>query len=136
AVRPNELLALSFVYGRGRFFAGDCLHWLQQQPERTLHAIVTDPPYGLVEYTASQQAKLRAGKGGVWRIPPSFDGHQRAPLPRFTVLDERALAELRSFFFEWARALLPVLVPGAQVIVASNPLLSHRVAWALTEAGL
>lgn len=30
---------------------------------------------------------------------------------------------------------MPVLVPGAHVIVASNPLLSHRVAWALGEAG-
>ena len=134
-VRPNELLALSVVYGRGRFFAGDCLHWLQQQPERTLHAIVTDPPYGLVEYTASQQAKLRAGKGGVWRIPPSFDGNTRAPLPRFTVLSRDDIVELERFFFAWARLLFPILVPGAHVIVASNPLLSFVVASAVTRAG-
>lgn len=125
----------AFIFGKCRLYQADCMEWLRAQPERSVHAVVTDPPYGLVEYTAKEQAKLRQGKGGVWRIPPSFDGHQRAPLPRFTVLDADALANLTAFFGKWARALLPVLVPGAHVIVASNPLLSHRVAWALSEAG-
>jgi len=47
-----------------------------------------NPPFGLVEFTPSQLEKMEAGSGGVWRIPPSFDGHQRNPLPRFTVLLE------------------------------------------------
>jgi len=46
------------------------------------------------------------------------------------------LGELRGFFFVWARLLLPKLVPGANVVVASNPLLSHLVAGALAEGGL
>jgi site-specific DNA-methyltransferase (adenine-specific) len=100
-----------------------------------VEAIVTDPPYGMVEYAPDQQAKLRAGKGGVWRIPPSFDGHQRSPLPRFTTLEERDLIELRAFFLRWGRASLRVLVPGAHVCVASNPLVSHLVASALSDAG-
>ena len=97
--------------------------------------MVTDPPYGLVEYSGREQAKLRAGRGGVWRLPPSFDGHVRSPVPRFTVLSDRDLARLESFFLEWARALYPVLVPGANVLVASNPLVSYRVASVVTEAG-
>ena len=74
---------------------------------------------------------------GVWRIPPSFDGHQRSPLPRFTVLDDRELEAIRVFFLNWAKALLPVLVPvGAScVMVASNPLLSYRVSWAAFGSG-
>ena len=36
----------------------------------------------------------------------------------------------------WARLLLPKLVPGANVVVASNPLLSYIVASAMAEAGL
>ncbi|MEX0777884.1 MAG: DNA methyltransferase [Phycisphaeraceae bacterium] len=129
-------LAPVFQHGRCQLFHGDCRTWLAQRAAQSVHAVVTDPPYGLVEYSSKEQAKLRAGKGGVWRIPPSFDGHQRAPLPRFTVLDEAALTQVREFFLNWARALLPVLVPGAHVIVASNPLLSYRVSWALAEAGL
>jgi len=87
--------------------------------------VVTDPPYGLVEYTEKEQAKLRNGRGGVWRIPPSFDGHKRAPLPRFTVLDNDDLKELNMFFARLAAELVRVLVPGGNVVVASNPLLSH-----------
>jgi site-specific DNA-methyltransferase (adenine-specific) len=101
-----------------------------------VHAVVTDPPYGLFEYTPEQQEKLRTGHGGVWRIPPSFDGAKRSPLPRFTVLSDDDLRKLDRFFFEWGRCLLPVLVPGANVVIASNPLLSYIVATAIARAGL
>ncbi len=101
-----------------------------------MHAVVTDPPYGLVEYRSDQQRKLRAGRGGVWRIPPTFDGANRSPLPRFTVLKEADLAELHRFFRQWGRLLMPALVPGANVVVASNPLVSHVLAGALADAGL
>lgn len=120
---------------RTRLYLDDCLQWLAQRPSRSIHAVVTDPPYGLVEYSELEQAKLRAGRGGVWRIPPSFDGHRRSPLPRFTVLGQRDIDQLRRFFREWARALARVLVPGAHVLVASNPLLSYAVAFELVAAG-
>jgi site-specific DNA-methyltransferase (adenine-specific) len=42
---------------------------------------------------------------------------------------------LRTFFFVWARLLLPKLVPGAQVVLASNPLLSYIVSGSLADAG-
>jgi DNA modification methylase len=125
----------AFSLGQVQLFHADCVQWLRRQPERSIHGVVTDPPYGLVEYTAREKAKLRAGRGGVWRIPPSFDGHRRSPLPRFTVLRQSELEELRAFFGTWAAALLPVLVPGAHLMVASNPLVSYVVSGALTEAG-
>lgn len=125
-----------FVWGSTRLIEADCCEWLASQPAQSVHAVVTDPPYGLVEYSADEQRKLRAGRGGIWRIPPSFDGAKRAPLPRFTVLTRTDLAELERFFLDWARRLIPVLVPGANVVVASNPLLSHWVAGALARAGL
>jgi DNA modification methylase len=122
--------------GRAQLIHADCFDWLEQQADNSFQAVLTDPPYGLHEYTAEQQSKLRSGKGGVWRIPPSFDGHVRSPLPRFTTLTAQQLEELRSFFFVWTRLLLPKLVPGAHVVVASNPLLSYIVAGALADAGL
>lgn len=123
-------------FGRARLFHADCFDWLGQQEDSSIHAVVTDPPYGLHEYTREQQAKLRRGKGGVWRIPPSFDGHLRSPVPRFTTLTKDQLTYIGTFFFVWARLLLPKLVPGAHVIVASNPLVSYLVSVALAEAGL
>ncbi len=122
--------------GRAVLYHADCFDWIGRQEDNTIHAVVTDPPYGLHEYTPEQQTKLRNGKGGVWRIPPSFDGHLRSPLPRFTTLTQDDLARLRTFFSVWARLLLPKLVPGAHVVVASNPLLSYLVAGALADAGL
>jgi site-specific DNA-methyltransferase (adenine-specific) len=114
----------------------DCFSWIERQPANSIHAVVTDPPYGLFEYTSLQQAKLRSRKGGVWRIPPSFDGSLRSPIPRFTTLGERQLEEIREFFAAWTKILLPVLAPGANVIVASNPLVSYLVSDALAGAGL
>jgi site-specific DNA-methyltransferase (adenine-specific) len=51
-------------------------------------------------------------------------------------LTPEQLEEIRSFFFLWARLLTPILVPGAQVVVASNPLVSYIVSSALADAGL
>jgi DNA modification methylase len=122
--------------GQARLYQADCFDWLAAQEPDSVHAIVTDPPYGLVEYTAKEKEKLRSGKGGVWRIPPSFDGHQRAPLPRFTTLNENDLVELHAFFLRFGRLIRRVAVPGANVVVAANPLLSHIVADAMTKSGL
>ena len=68
-------------------------------------------------------------------MPPSFDGHTRAPLPRFTTLTEKDHTRLTAFFVEWATVLLPALVPGANVVVASNPLVSYLVTHAVTSVG-
>src|SRR5205085_12209596 len=76
----------------------DAFDWLAERRPDSIHAVVTDPPYGLVEYTAKELEKLRKGKGGIWRIPPSFDGCQRSPLPRFTVLKAADHDALRLFF--------------------------------------
>lgn len=64
-----------------------------------------------------------------------LDGYQRSPVPRFTVLDESDFARLREFFGCFARAVFPVLVPGAHIFIATNPLLSHNVYGPLVEAG-
>lgn len=122
--------------GNASLYVADCLEWLAEQPPNAFHGVVTDPPYGLVEYTPHQQRKLRRGQGGVWRLPPAFDGHQRSPLPRFTTLTDEDLDSLCSFFRAWAEALTPVLVPGSHVLVASNPLVSHLVASAVCSGGL
>ena len=125
-----------FSFGSATLHFDDCSAWLDAQPANSIQAVVTDPPYGLVEYSDVEQDKLRRGKGGVWRIPPSFDGATRSPLPRFTVLTASDLTALERFFFAWGRGLMRVLVPGANVVMASNPLLSHVVSGALARSGL
>ncbi|MDP1650519.1 MAG: DNA methyltransferase [Rubrivivax sp.] len=136
ALPQRQVPMAEFGIGNARLVHADCNDWLDQQSSNSIHAVVTDPPYGLVEYSDDEQKKLRQGRGGVWRIPPSFDGAKRSPLPRFTVLRPTDLDALERFFLAWGRSLIRVLVPGANVVVASNPLLSHLVSGALARAGL
>lgn len=118
-----------------RIAHADAFDWMNRQSALSIHAIVTDPPYGLKEYSDTEKMKLRAGVGGVWRIPPSFDGCKRSPLPRFTVLDNNDVARLRLFFVEFSKAAMRILVPGGHIIIASNPLLSQYVYMPLIDRG-
>jgi site-specific DNA-methyltransferase (adenine-specific) len=120
---------------RATYIYDDAVHWLAELPPNSIHAIVTDPPYGLIEYEDQQLAKRRSGSGGVWRVPPTFDGVKRAPLPRFTVLSGDEIAKLHGFFGAIAYGALRALVPGGHAFVASNPLLSTMCFHAFQEAG-
>lgn len=105
----------------------DAFEWLKTAPMNSIEAVVTDPPYGLVEYSDKELTKLKNGKGGIWRLPPSFDGSKRMPLPRFTVLTETDQKSLRDFAYRLASLLKCVLVPGGHVFIATNPLISHLI---------
>lgn len=135
------LRALAFEY-RAELVGGSCIlhadafEWLSRVPENSLHAIVTDPPYGVKEYDFDQIEKRSNGNGGIWRIPPSFDGHIRAPLPRFTALNVKERRVLEEFFVEWAKVAVHALRPGAHVFIASNSFLSQLVFSALIKGGL
>jgi DNA modification methylase len=114
----------------------DCLAWLADRAPNSLPAVCTDPPYGLVEFSTAEIAKLRSGKGGIWRIPPEFDGKKRNPLPRFSILTTEQRNALGIYFRQWGELLLPALVPGAHILVATNPVLHPHVSQGLLEAGL
>src|SRR3546814_10560091 len=58
----------AFSHGLASLYQADRFDWLAAQDPCSIHAVVTDPPYGLVEYTEKEQSKLRNGRGGIWRI--------------------------------------------------------------------
>jgi len=113
----------------------DCFEWLAAREPDSMEAVCTDPPYGVFEFSSTEMAKLRKGRGGVWRLPPAIGGSQRSPLPRFTVLTTEQLTEVRRYFLEWGRLVLKVVVPGAHVLVAGYPSLQHLVQSGMAEAG-
>jgi len=131
----ESVIAAPVVLAPYEIVLGDAFEWMRKQPANSVQAIVTDPPYGLKEFTETEKQKLRSGRGGVWRIPPSFDGCRRSPLPRFTVLGDHDHAALRGFFGTLAQEAMRILVPGAHVIIATNPLLSHHVYLPMIGAG-
>lgn len=113
----------------------NCFDWLKDQAPNSFQAVLTDPPFGIVEFTPEEVAKLRSGSGGVWRIPPKIGGSERAPLPRFTTLTTEQREHVRSYFRNFGEALEPVLVPGAHVMVAGTPMLQFLVQDGMAAAG-
>ena len=136
----KDLSRYTFEYGHHFFkqsliIHADCFEWMEHLPEESLHAIVTDPPYGVKEYDFDQLEKRTNGNGGIWRIPPSFDGHQRSPLPRFTALNYAERSRMQDYFCQWAKLALRILRPGGHVFLASNTFLSQIVFTSIIDAG-
>ena len=120
---------------RYSIFLVDAFSWMEKRKGNSVHAIVTDPPYGLKEYSETEKEKLRNGRGGVWRHPPSLGGHKRSPLPRFTVLGDADKEALSAFFQDFAQRSMRIVVPGGHVVIATNPLLSQFVYAPMMDAG-
>lgn len=111
--------------------------WLNKRESNSIHAVVTDPPYGVKEYSEEELVKKRAGKGGIWRLPNKIGNANRQPSPRFSVINdnEKLRLELEEFFVHLAEELYRVLVPGGHVIIASTPLLSDLVSKSFRKNG-
>ena len=126
----------AFFVDKSLVIHADCFEWMSRIDKECIHAIVTDPPYGVKEYNFDQIKKRANGNGGVWRIPPSFDGSKRAPLPRFTARNPTERASLYRFFREWARLAAKILLPGGHLFIATNAFLSQLVFSAIVDGGL
>ena len=113
----------------------NCFDWLREQPPLSIQGVCTDPPFGIVEFSPHEMTKLRNGRGGVWRLPPTIGGSQRAPLPRFTTLTPQEREHVRIYFREFGEALIPALAPGSHVFIASTPMLQYLVQSGMAEAG-
>ncbi len=116
-------------------FNQDCMEWMKEREADSVHAVCTDPPYGLIEFSPTELTKLRSGKGGIWRLPPNINGCRRDPLPRFTVLSDAEKANIEEFFVKWGELIRHILMPGGHVLVAGNSYLQHYVQRAMWRAG-
>ncbi len=113
----------------------DCLEWLDEVESDFFTAVITDPPFGLKEFEPEQLDKKRNNNGGIWRIPPTLDGVTRSPLPRFTALSDKDREGIYRFFEHWGEKIVRVLVPGGHLFIASTPILTHILHYALHQAG-
>ncbi len=120
-------------YAGYKLYLGDALEWLPNISPQTIHSVVTDPPFGLIEYTPDQLEKRRNGNGGIWRLPRSHDGSKRQPAPRFTVLSQTQHLKIQQFFEKLVGQLYRVMVPGGHIFVASNPLVTHLIDFAFIQ---
>jgi DNA modification methylase len=118
-----------------RTILGDCFEEVAKLPDNSIDAVCTDPPYGIVEFSESEVAKLRSGKGGIWRLPPKFDGKERRPLPRFSILSNEQKSDIEKFFTLLASVIEPKLKPGGHMLIAGNPVLQANVQAGVVASG-
>jgi DNA modification methylase len=118
-----------------QLYHADAFEWLATRDDASIHGVVTDPPYGVVEYTPEQLSERRNGNGGIWRLPQNYDGHERSPMPRFTVLTPSDHSNIRQFHSRLAPLLYRVLVPGGHIVLSSQNLLSHLVIGEFVNVG-
>lgn len=118
-----------------RLIFGDCFEELDKLSNDSVDAVCTDPPYGVVEFSETEVAKLRAGRGGVWRLPPKFDGKERRPLPRFSVLSSDQRLQVEEYFAAFARTIMAKVKPGGHMLIAGNPVLQHYVQAGVMSSG-
>lgn len=122
--------------------AGDCLDELAALPEASVHAVVTDPPYGI------------GFMGRAWDQPRQYgstrgDGKPRPAHPRDRAAGKDSTAAtagsydlsatgMRSFqawCTAWATECLRVLKPGGHLLAFGGSRTWHRLAVAVEDAG-
>ena len=105
---------------------GDCLEKLPLIEPKSVHLVVTDPPYFLNgldnEWKKGGTDSVR-GTGSVGGLPVGMK------------FDPKQGKALQKFIFDVAQKMMPALVPGAFAVVFSQPRLVHRMAIGLEDAG-
>lgn len=123
----------AFAGGRVTLHAGDCLDVLASLPERSVDAVVTDPPYHFVSVVkrfggtsldreGTNEDRARRGADGMARLSRGFMGKQ---------WDGGDIA----FRSETWAAVLRVLKPGGHLVAFAAPKNAHRMVCAIEDAG-
>jgi site-specific DNA-methyltransferase (adenine-specific) len=128
---------------------GDCREKLRELPADSVHAIVTDPPYGIgfmgkkwdtfkperVDEARTTRRRKGTLPGAGVRFPQKY-GNAQGGGPPITYDESRAgNVRFQEWCTSWAVECLRVARPGAHLAVCGGPRTYHRVACALEDAG-
>jgi site-specific DNA-methyltransferase (adenine-specific) len=105
---------------------GDCREMLRTLADRSVHLIVTDPPY----FLDGLDTAWRKGGGATARATGSV-----GTLPVGMKFDPRQGKALQAFMEEVAGEWMRVLVPGGFALSFSQPRLAHRMTVGIEDAG-
>ena len=109
-----------------RIILGDCRTALAEVADKSVHMVLTDPPY----FLDGLDDGWRKGGGGTPMATGSVGG-----LPVGMKFDPKQGRALQVFLEEVAGQWMRVLVPGGFALCFSQPRLAHRVAVGMEEAG-
>jgi DNA modification methylase len=114
--------------------AGDCLDVLAELPAASVHAVVTDPPYGL-EFMGKEWDSFRPASA---RLRTRVDGRANpAEGKSVTTAPEAYVAErpYEDWCRRWAAESLRVLKPGGHLVAFGGPRTWHRLSVAVEDVG-
>ena len=111
-------------------YCGDCRELLPQlQP--CVHAVVTDPPYGL-EFMGKDWDKLggtvEVANENMDKSHPFRDGTNR-------IRYGSSAASMQTWHQQWAELALAACLPGANLLAFGGTRTSHRLTCAIEDAG-
>jgi site-specific DNA-methyltransferase (adenine-specific) len=120
-------------------YHGDCLDILPTLPAGSVHAVITDPPYGLEfmgkdwdSFGRTREYRPRSGYGNSGILPHYGRGGHPADVDRFHRRAHRAFGD---WCLTWAEQCLRVLPPGGHLLAFGGSRTWHRLACALEDAG-
>lgn len=115
-------------------YHGDCLDVLKTLPAESVHAICTDPPYGL-EFMGATWDTFKPSNA---RIRTRVDGRTNPRAGKSTTQTPEAYVAGHPYQVwcqQWAAECLRVLKPGGYLAAFGGTRTSHRLACAIEDAG-
>lgn len=118
---------------------GDCLLGLPNLPPESVHAMITDIPYGIgaddwdVLHSNTNSAYL--GASPAQQTSNSAFSKRGKPLNGWSAADREISKQYQEWCTEWLRRAEPALKPGASVLIFAGRRYSHRLMSALEDSG-
>lgn len=112
-------------------YAGDCIEVMRSLPDASVHAVVTDPPYGLEfmgkDWDSSDGFRRSLNAAGVGR-DNVFGRTSSSP-------EYKSDSTFQRWCEAWARECLRILKPGGHLLAFGGSRTWHRLAGGVEDAG-
>lgn len=112
-------------------YAGDCIEVMRSLPDASVHAVVTDPPYGLEfmgkDWDSSDGFRRSLNAAGVGR-DNVFGRTSSSP-------EYKSDSTFQRWCEAWARECLRILKPGGHLLAFGGSRTWHRLAGGIEDAG-
>jgi DNA modification methylase len=119
-------------------FHGDCIEVMRELPDNSVHAVVTDPPYGLGfmgKLWDSFENAPTAVQGGNYE-PPAPNGYIKKGSRGLSIKDSaKGNLSFQLWFTDVATEALRILKPGGHLLAFGGTRTWHRLAVAIEDAG-
>jgi DNA modification methylase len=130
-------MTLAFAAPGITVYLGDCLDILPTLPAGSVHAVITDAPYGL-EFMGREWDSPWRARNGFRRSRSMDDAGRDSTFGRLSRTSPEYAAGIgyQQWCAEWAAACMRVLRPGGHLVTFAGPRTSHRLACGIEDAGL